>query len=185
MGRKVGPRVCLMDVESTGLEADIGRVVGIGLMEEDGKFRWFYSATPKEEARTIRSALEALARYHILLTWSGKGFDLPFLKARALKLKLRVEELLKPTHVDLAEFVRSNLRLARSDLYHVAKFLGIRKDLSVEGMDVPALYLRALNGDRRAASAIKRHCRDDLEVTRRIYLKLLPLLKVQMPELAL
>lgn len=183
--RRVGPRVGLLDVEATSLEADVGVLVGVGLMDVGGRFRWFYSETPGGERKALESALKALESYHVIVTWSGKGYDLPFIKARALKLRLRVEPITAPLHLDLAEFVRNNLRLARTDLYHVARFFGIKKDIRVEGKDIPSLYLRAIKGDKRAASAIRRHCRDDLEVTRRIYLKLLPLIRAQMPELAL
>lgn len=182
---RVRPRICFMDLEATALEADVGHLVGAGFMDEGGRFRWFYARTPREEERAVEEAVEYLTRHHIVFTWSGSRFDLPFLATRALRLGLKAEEVFKPTHVDLAEFVRSSLKLAHTSLYHVARFLGIAKDLSVEGIDVPSLYLRAVKGDKRAAAMIKRHCRDDLEVLRKVYLKLLPILREVKPELTL
>lgn len=171
------PRMCIVDTESTALDADVGIFVGGGLMELNGKFSWFYSRNPREEARVLDNFLEKMSGYQVIFTWNGRVFDLPFIVARSIKHGLRVERLYSPLHVDLAEFVKNNLRLTRSDLYHVAKFLNIKKDLSVEGLDIPTLYMRAVKGDKDASLMIKRHCRDDLEVTRMILKKLLPIIR--------
>ena len=183
--RKPKPRICLMDVESTSLDADVGVFVGGGLMELNGRFQWFYARTPRNEERALKSLLEAISKCDVLITWNGRLFDIPFLTARALKLKLPVENLYEPAHVDLAELVKSSLKLVRSDLYHVARFLGVKKDLSIEGFDVPSLYLKAAKGDKKAASAIRKHCKDDLEVTRRILERVLPLLRIKYRDLPL
>ena len=184
-GGRIKPRACILDIEATALDADIGHLVGAGLMELGGEFRWFYVRRPVDEAKILKRVLKEVSTYHIMFTWNGRGFDIPFLISRALKLKLPAEELLKPLHVDLAELVRENLRLHRSDLYHVARFLGIKKDLRVEGFDVPSIYLKALRGDREAAKSIEAHCRDDLEVTRKVLKRLLPIIRAKQPELIL
>jgi len=178
-------KLCLMDIESTSLDADTGTFVGGGLMELNGSFTWFYSKNPRNEKTALDRFLKRLSKYDIVVTWNGRFFDMPFLTAKALKHGLPVDRLHRLTHIDLAEFVKANLRLVRSDLYHVAKFLNVKKDLSVEGFDVPSLYLKAMKGDRRAASMIKNHCRDDLETTRRVFKKLLPILRVKYPNLML
>ena len=183
MSKRAKAKICLMDIESTSLDADTGTFIGGGLMELDGRFTWFYSKTPRNEKEALSRFLKRLSTYNVVVTWNGRFFDVPFLTARALKHGIAVEFLHKLTHVDLAEFIKTNLRLARSDLYHVAKFLNVKKDLSVEGFDVPALYLRAMKGDRRAALRIKNHCKDDLEVTRRIFKKVLPILRLKYPDL--
>jgi len=185
MAGKVGVRACLIDIESTSLDADIGQLVGVGIMELDGKFKWFYVKKPDDEKKILKRIVDLLGDYHVIFSWSGKGFDIPFLTARALKHRLRAENLYKPIHVDLAEFVKNHLRLCRSDLYHVARFLGIRKDLRVEGFDIPSLYQRAIKGDKRAESAIRKHCEDDLRTTLKILKKILPILKAKSPELVL
>lgn len=179
------PRVCFMDLEATALDADVGHLVGGGFMSEEGRFKWFYVENPQNEREILASMIEHISKHHILFTWNGSRFDLPFLTARAIKHGLRAELVHRPTHVDLADFVRSYLKLSLSTLYHVARFLNISKDLSTEGLDVPSLYIRAVNGDRSAANKIRKHCRDDLEVTRKVYLKILPLLREVRPDLAL
>ena len=184
MGKK-RPKLCLIDIESTSLDADVGVFVGGGLMTLGGRFKWVYADSPKSESKAIKSFLKELVGCDVVVTWNGRFFDIPFITARALRHGVSIDSLLNPLHLDLAEFVKNNLKLARHDLYHVSRFLGIRKDLEVEGFDVPALYAKALKGDRRAASAIRNHCRDDLETTRLVFLKLLPLLKIKYPDLNL
>ena len=180
-----GTRVCFLDVEASGLDADVGVTVGVGLMDLGGRFRWFYVSEPRREREILRNVFGNVSSYHILVTWNGERFDIPFLCSRALKLRINPEGLMKPVHLDLASFVRSCLKLSRMDLYHVARFLGIAKDVSVEGVDVPSLYQEALRGRRGAESRIRSHCKDDLETTRRVFLKVLPLIRFMKPELAL
>ncbi|MEN2975163.1 MAG: ribonuclease H-like domain-containing protein [Candidatus Caldarchaeales archaeon] len=183
--RKIRPKVCFMDLESTALDADVGYIVGGGFMDEKGRFRWFYSDKPINERDTIATIIDYLCKHHIVLTWNGSRFDLPFITARAVKHNLRAELIYKPTHIDLSEFTRSYFKLSFINLYHVARFFNIFKDISIEGIDVPSLYLKAIEGDKRSAAKIKKHCRDDLEVLRRVYFKILPVLREVKPELAI
>jgi len=180
---KVGPRICFLDVEATSLEADVGTTVGIGLMEDDGRFSYISVDRPELEKNRLKNFLERLERHHIIVTWNGKSFDIPFLVSRIIKHGLRVEPLLSAYHLDMAEFVKNNLKLSRTDIFHVSKFLGIRKDVATLGQDVPGLYVKAMKGDRVAVRRIERHCRDDLNALRLIFLKLKPLVKLLKPEL--
>ncbi|MEM1584239.1 MAG: ribonuclease H-like domain-containing protein [Nitrososphaerota archaeon] len=183
--RIVKPRICFMDLETTSLDADVGYLVGGGFMDEEGRFKWFYASTPSKEREALSSIINYLSKYHIVFTWNGSKFDIPFLAARALKHDLRVELIYRASHFDLAEFVRNYLKLSLVNLYHVARFLDISKDVSVEGIDVPSLYLKAMKNDRRSAAKIKKHCRDDLEVLRKIYFRILPIIREVRPELAI
>src|SRR6266567_932002 len=46
--------------------------------------------------------------------------------------------------------------------------------------DIPFLYVRALEGDRKATASIREHCLDDLRATRQVFLKLRPLVEQQL-----
>ncbi|MDW8076208.1 MAG: ribonuclease H-like domain-containing protein [Nitrososphaerota archaeon] len=181
--KKAGPRVCFLDVESTSLEAYVGTMVGAGIMEDNGKFSYISVNKLDLEKHKLKELLEKLEQYHIIITWNGKSFDIPFLISRAIKHNLKAEVLLSVYHLDMAEFVRNNLKLSRTDLFHVSKFLGIKKNVTTLGQDVPTLYVKAIKGDETAARLIKNHCKDDLNVLRLIFLKLKPLVKALKPEL--
>ncbi|MEM0090562.1 MAG: ribonuclease H-like domain-containing protein, partial [Nitrososphaerota archaeon] len=162
--RGAGPRVCFLDVEATSLEADVGTIVGAGIMEDDGKFSYISVDRPELEKNKLEDLLKKLEQYHIVITWNGKSFDIPFLISRAIKHNLKAESLLSIYHLDMAELVRNNLKLSRTDLFHVSKFLGIKKDVKTLGQDVPTLYVKAMKGDKVALRIIKNHCKDDLNV---------------------
>ncbi|MEM3401078.1 MAG: ribonuclease H-like domain-containing protein [Nitrososphaerota archaeon] len=181
--RGAGPRVCFLDVEATSLEADVGTIVGAGIMEDDGKFSYISVDRPELEKNRLEDLLKKLEQYHIVITWNGKSFDIPFLISRAIKHNLKAESLLSIYHLDMAELVRNNLKLSRTDLFHVSKFLGIKKDVKTLGQDVPTLYVKAMKGDKVALRIIKNHCKDDLNVLRLVFSKLRPLVKALKPEL--
>ncbi|MEM4675759.1 MAG: ribonuclease H-like domain-containing protein, partial [Nitrososphaerota archaeon] len=114
--RGAGPRVCFLDVEATSLEADVGTIVGAGIMEDDGKFSYISVDRPELEKNKLEDLLKKLEQYHIVITWNGKSFDIPFLISRAIKHNLKAESLLSIYHLDMAELVRNNLKLSRTDL---------------------------------------------------------------------
>jgi len=48
------------------------------------------------------------------------------------------------------------------------------------GLEVPQLFVKALEGDEAALKLIRDHCLDDLKVTREVFLKLKPLVENQL-----
>ncbi|MDJ0270616.1 MAG: ribonuclease H-like domain-containing protein [Aigarchaeota archaeon] len=183
--RIAGPRICFLDLESTGIEADIAMLTAVGLVEESGRFIFLPVKKPEEERRVIRDAIKLLEKYDIVFTWRGKDFDIPFLISRALKHRIDPTPLMRVMHVDLAEFARNVLKLSKNNLYTTSRFLGVRKDTTLEGADMPQKYLQSLTGKGGAWSSIRRHCYDDLKTLQAVYERLKPLLRVARPELAL
>ena len=179
-------RVCFLDIETTGTEADVAIVTGIGILEENGRFTFIQVNKPEEEKSGLEKALKILDRYDVVFTWRGRDFDIPFMVARALKHRIDPTPLYEIMHLDLADFTRSHLRLSRTDLYNVARFLGIEKDTTIHGKDMPLTYLETLAKTRRKPwRKIKQHCKDDLVTLMMVYRRLKPLLRKLKPELAL
>lgn len=169
-------RLVILDLESSSLEADAGIVVGAGLMTEAGRAEYLEARKSREEKTVLLKLLGRLERYDLIVTWSGNGFDVPFLTTRLLKHGLDPRPFLGKRRLDLNLVVKSNLRLTFTYLDHVCEFFGIKRNNSLMGMDVPLLFLKAMEGDRSALKRIKLHCLDDLRVTRQVFLKLKPLL---------
>ncbi len=142
-------------------------------MPETGKSEYFEATRTDQEKGLLVKLLNRLESYDVIVTWSGRGFDTPFLTTRLLKHGLR-------THLDLNEVVRSRLRLTFTYLYHVCDFFGIKREKGPMGLEVPQLFVKALEGDETALKSIKDHCLDDLKVTREVFLKLKPLLENQL-----
>ena len=169
----------ILDLETSSLEADAGVVVGAGLISEKGESTYLESKRTGEERDLLVRLGKCLEDYSTIVTWNGRSFDLPFLVTRMLKHHLDPRPVLAKQHIDLNELVRSRLRLTFTYLDHVCEFFGIEKSRNPMGMDVPGLYLRASEGDRRALVRIREHCLDDLKATRKLYLLLGPLLDAQ------
>ncbi len=170
-------KVAILDIETSSLEADAGILVGAGLSSDAGTSEYFQVKRTTEEKEALVRLTKRLQEYDILVTWNGRSFDIPFLTTRLLKHNMDPRPVAGKRHIDLNEVVKSRLRLTFTYLDHVCDFFGIAKKKSPMGMDVPQLYVRALEGERKALGVIKEHCLDDLEATRKVYLRLKPLLE--------
>lgn len=79
-----------LDIETTGVSADIGDVTIVGLYSR-GRMTTLIQGDTLTEAR-LNAALEGAS---LLITFFGSGFDLPFLKAKFPGIHLDVP------HIDL------------------------------------------------------------------------------------
>jgi len=177
----MAPRIVILDIETSSLEADAGIVVAVGLLAEAGRSEYLEAKRTEQEKGLLVKLFKRLEDYDVIVTWSGRGFDIPFLTTRLLKHGLDPRPLLAKTHLDLNEVVRSRLRLTFTYLDHVCDFFGIERDKGPMGLEVPHLFVKALEGDETAFKSIRDHCLDDLKVTREVFLKLKPLLENQLP----
>lgn len=170
-------KVVILDIETSSLEADAGVVVGAGLIPEKGQAEYFPVHRTSEEKNALVKLVERLQKFDIVVTWNGRFFDIPFLTTRLLSHNLDPRPVASMRHVDLNEVVKNRLKLTFTYLDHVCDFFGVEKKRGTMGMDVPRLYIRALEGDRKALDVIREHCLDDLQATRKVYLRLKPLIE--------
>ncbi len=171
-------KAVILDIETSSLEADAGVVVGAGLIPEKGEAEYFQVRRTSEEKNALVKIVERLNDFEVVVTWNGRFFDIPFLTTRLLDHNMDPRPVFDKRHIDLAEVVKNRLRLTFTYLDHVCDFLGIEKKRGTMGMDVPRLYVKALEGDRKALGLIREHCLDDLQATRKVYLRLKPLLEL-------
>jgi len=161
-------KIIILDIETTSLEADAGTLVSAGLMSDIGRGEYLEARRTSEE------------NYDVMVTWNGRSFDIPFLTTRLMKHGLDPRPIIRKSHIDLADVVKSRLRLTFTYLDHVCDFFQIDRKKGPMGLDVPHLYVRALEGDRKALLSIREHCLDDLQATRQVFLKLKPLVEQQL-----
>ena len=88
------PFEAILDVESTGLQPDLYRLVSIGVlilpMGQEGaepRAETFFVDEPTDECEreAIERAMPILHDATTVYTWRGEQFDVPFLLARALR----------------------------------------------------------------------------------------------------
>src|SRR3989442_9731983 len=156
-------KVAILDIETTSLEADAGVLVGAGLMSEAGRGEYLEAKRTSEEKSLLSKLAKRLESYDVIVTWNGRSFDIPFLTTRLMKHGLDPRPLLRKPHIDLADVVKSRLRLTFTYLDHVCDFFQVDRKKGAMGLDFPHLYVRALEGDRRASLSIREHCLDDLD----------------------
>jgi len=173
-------RITILDLETSSLEADAGIIVGAGLITETGKSEYLQARKTSEERPLLAKLVQRLDSFDVIVTWSGRGFDIPFLTSRLLKHRMDPRPVLRKMHLDLNEVVKSRLRLTFTYLDHVCDFFEIKRDKGPMGLEVPHLFIKALEGDEGALKTIRAHCLDDLRVTREVFLKLRPLLEGQL-----
>ncbi|MDJ0273960.1 MAG: ribonuclease H-like domain-containing protein [Nitrososphaerota archaeon] len=160
------PDVIALDIETTSLHADTGHLVCAVIGDFwTGRLRSFLVRRPEQERQVVEALLKRIGRSHVLFTWRGSSFDVPWLVTRCIKLRVDPSPIYAPRHVDLATVVEKELRLSNTSLWNVVRFLGLRRVEETLGADVPMLYERALLGKGRELSRILRHCKEDVELT--------------------
>lgn len=167
------PLVCL-DTETTGLATAAGTVaflVGLGWWTGD-RFRQTHLLLPDHaDERALLSEIAArIPPEAWLVTYNGRGFDWPLIEAR-----FRMAGLDAPAHaghLDLLPIVRRVFRHRLEDarLGSVeAGVLGAARGLDVEGWEIPAIYLDALQGGPvEPLAAVVRHNEHDVRSLARL-----------------
>ena len=169
-----------LDLETMGLFAGCPIVVA-GLARWDGEatvVRQLVATSPDGEASLVGSAIEAVERCSVLVTFNGRAFDWPFLCQRAAFHGRVIRE--DPLQLDLLPFSRRTWGGTTTDcrLDTLAReILGVNRGEDLPGGLVPAFYQEYL-GDPVAnvglLAGIVRHNRHDMEQMVALYGRLLP-----------
>ncbi len=92
--------VIFMDVESTGLASSPLFLIGVMVWAEVGlEVRQFLARDYAEEATVLSMFTRECASRRLLVTFNGKSFDVPYIRARAAATGVRYD--LSPVHFDL------------------------------------------------------------------------------------
>lgn len=134
------PQDCLFfDIETTGLSAASSMVFLIGTLHFDGK-NWILcqrlAEGCDEEAALVEAFAAEAAKYRTILHFNGTTFDLPFLKAKSAKLRVRES-------LDLYQKFRplkKMLSLTRMNQTSLEAFAGWQREDTVAGKDMVELY---------------------------------------------
>lgn len=154
-----------LDTETTGLSGGTGTyafLVGVGRYDgQEFHLTQFFMRDPIEEPALLAALTEFLQPCQALVTFNGKGFDVPLLNARYITNGER-SPLMSLAHLDLLPLAR---RLWRARLpsralgYLEEHVLGLaRTQEDVPGWVIPGLYFGYLrSGDARAMKSVFYH----------------------------
>jgi uncharacterized protein YprB with RNaseH-like and TPR domain len=163
-------RAVLLDTETTGLSSGTGTLaflVGIGTFEEEAfQLRQFFLCDPDEEAAMLAALSDVMQDQQAIITFNGRGFDLPLLQTRYTLARMRPDWLGLP-HLDLLPPAR---RVWRERLVSCAlsslevNILGVRRTQDdVPGFEIPQMYQQyLLTGDASDMLRVMYHNRQDI-----------------------
>jgi uncharacterized protein len=146
-----GP-VAVLDIESLGLRGSgvLAFLVGVGVQRGTAlEVHQILLADPGDEAALLHAVFDRLAGCAVLVTYNGRSFDVPTLRARCIVNRLEAGGLEGRPHCDLLGPVRRlfrdrlgacNLRQAEIEL------LGMERVDDVPGSEAPARYHAWLRG---------------------------------------
>jgi uncharacterized protein YprB with RNaseH-like and TPR domain len=157
--------LAFLDTETTGLGRGPGTyafLVGVGRWREDTfELAQFFLSDPANESAFLEALTEYLAPCQALVTFNGKGFDVPLLNTRYIT-NTRPSPLPALAHLDLLPLARRlwRDRLPSRALGSLEQYiLGVtRSQEDVPGWMIPQLYFDYMrNGDARPLKNVFYH----------------------------
>jgi uncharacterized protein YprB with RNaseH-like and TPR domain len=170
---RAGGNIAVLDIESLGLRGSgvLAFLIGVGVQRGPRHLdvHQFLLCDPSAEASQLRAVLDLVDGCAALITYNGRTFDVPALRARCIVNRLSSDALDTAPHCDLLGPVRRlfrdrlgacNLRQAEVEL------LGMERIDDVPGMEAPGRYRAWLRGaDPDVLEGVIRHNHLDLCAT--------------------
>lgn len=128
-----------------------------------------FKQDPLTDTYFLDQAAEVMSQADVIVTWYGKGHDVPFLASRLAKHGIYLDTATK--HIDLYEVAKKKLRLSSNRLDSVAKFFGLETKMKVS----PLLWADCWAGKYESLEAMAEYCRQDCKVLSQVYEKMLGL----------
>ena len=135
----------ILDIETTGLSPKYTQVILVGIIYKD-KNRWLLTQIFCDHRREELELLKELQNYiksdHMLITYNGYAFDIPYLNKRykAHKMDYQINACI---NFDLYRVIRSSkkaLNLESYKLKSIEEYLGIYRQDQISGKESVELY---------------------------------------------
>lgn len=181
-----GYRIGYFDIETDNLNADWGTILTWCIKEKDGPIA--YSINTKKELfdekfdeRLVAEFLDELKKYKIIVGYYSTGFDLGFMRAKALHYGMEFPgyELIKDEknnwaakpelyHWDLYYTVKSKLKISRRSLDNACDYLGIEGKTPIS----KNAWRYAKYGNPDALEEVLKHNIGDVDILEQLHNKL-------------
>jgi uncharacterized protein YprB with RNaseH-like and TPR domain len=172
-------KVAVLDIETSDLSANNGMMLTWAIKYLDGTTK-SDSITRKEifsekfDKRIVKSLLNELKNVDVIIGYYSSGFDLPFLRTRAVFWNLDFPAAGTIKHIDLYYIIKFKFKLTRNSLDMATHFFGIegktKLDISVWGL--------ARFGNVEAIQNVLEHNLADCEITLNLYNKIKDLVRI-------
>lgn len=147
-----------LKIETSGLSKDRDSIIAISLAEKNRDvLKTFYLENLKEEEKLLKEVLPLIYGKNFV-TYSGKSFDLPFIRE---KVKFYFNKDFDLHLIDLQEVTKKynfifNLE-SHSNKALLEKFIGkdyLKEQIEYQGIKIKALFKKYLEGDKSAIEKI-------------------------------
>jgi len=165
-------RIGFFDIETTNLKANVGFMIGYCIKDENSDKIFEGSVTPREvrngtlDKKLIKKLLDDLNEFDKIITFYGTGFDLPYIRSRAVHWGYSFPVYGAIVHTDVYYIIRNKFQLTRSSLRTACEFL-LGKSNKTE-LDYNT-WIRAATGHRESIEYVMRHCKQDVIDLQRLY----------------
>ena len=168
--------MCLVDLETTGLSSSPLFLIGILVCDgERVTVRQMLARTYAEERSVIAAYAEAVAAKRVLVSFNGKSFDVPYLRARGAATGVTVPEL--DAHLDLLHAARKVYREVLPDcrLQTLERYVCLRRRRDdIPGAHIPEAYHHFVRtGNAAEVGTILKHNAWDLVTLLELMLRML------------
>jgi uncharacterized protein YprB with RNaseH-like and TPR domain len=161
-------QVAFFDTETTGLSGASHQVTVGGLAWADGRrihLEQYFVPDPTKEGEVLAEFLARLGDFTCLCHYNGSSFDIPFLKERARRWRLKTpfREVVSVDWLTRARQLKRQLGFPDCTLMTVQAYLGLQRRDHIDGGEVVAMYYDWLDsGDVDVRSQILLHNADDI-----------------------
>jgi len=169
-----GNKIGFLDIETDGLKSDFSTMLTWAIKERGGKI--VYDVINKKELfdlefdkRLIESIIREISNYKIIVGYFSLGFDLPYIRTKALHYDIPFPNYGDIYSFDLYYLVRSKLNLSKKSLESVCDYLNIDGKTFINR----SAWRKAKYGDPKSLQEVLDHNIYDCEITEKLYEKLL------------
>lgn len=175
-------KILMFDIEATNLDADFGTCLAFGWRYYgDGKSHVLslLDTNPvcgdcgrvdaDDDRALLKEVYAILSQADVIVSWYGKGFDVPFLNTRMLDAGMK--PLPPIPHVDLYFTAKHHLKLSSNRLANVQEFLQL---VDAKTPLTRRVWRQAEAGNPKAIKYVAHHCLKDVDVLYGAYEKLRP-----------
>lgn len=185
-----------LDIETDGLVVDFSNMLSWCIKRKDGAIAYDYITKQelfdmKFDERIVRSCIDEIKKYKIIVTYFGTRFDNSFLRAKSLYYNIEFpgfidevvvtktgREIYKSNaelyHFDLFYLVKSKLgSLSRKSLDNVCDYLGIDGKTPLK----KSIWRSARFGDSKSIAQVVEHNMGDVKILEELHNRLYPFSK--------
>src|SRR4030067_1297463 len=169
-----GYKIGYLDIETQhSFGADYGVLLSWCIKEKDGDIK--SSIITKRELfeeefdkRLVKECLDELKNYKIIVGYYSEGFDIPFLRTKALHYDFDFPGYGELYHWDLYYTAKYKLKLSKYSLANVCDYLNISGKTPLDR----ETWNRAGYGDKRALERVLEHNKADVIITEKLHNKI-------------